>query len=579
MDSSLPAWFLDNCVKTMQDLTECDVPLVVLENVTLGHGRSQETNELDAEVYEVDLAVYEPLQRLLLPETPDIVDEHLSDSRAARCFSKDFVHLSLPRKRQTNGGSQFLTAVVEYFAKDAGADIITLGLDDIDVLANQHGLTCYPLAEIDSTIYETTGEHSARHGHTIDDGDNQHMEKSQNYKPTNFPLTVLLSSPGAKTAKRQIQSSSSKQTPIIVHLPKVNSLLDVYASRFVEELRDALREVTSNGLIISTSTDWSNMQQLEDAMDDYDSSLHSKSENALFRRSYRNYEPAGLDPKIHLIRMVPTSSRTQRLLFDKHCKLESSSERKNIKVLQNLIRQLPIDLHKSSIVQPYADWSFLSGTPAHKKLVKHILDQHEVDEIFRPLRHEPTVGHVRDRNTGNRQVTDAEIKEAILAFDCRVKALDEWCDNAEEESKWSTFPSQAQTSIREVENDSSFVWEQLFLDYLINPYDVEEGWSEIALEPDIKEAIQQFINQPTDTSRHSYGILKRGRLGGALLYGPPGTGKTRLARVLARESKSITICASAADLENKYVGETEKAIRGLYNLGRMLSCKQQNEYV
>ncbi|KAI4286426.1 MAG: hypothetical protein L6R35_004323 [Caloplaca aegaea] len=70
---------------------------------------------------------------------------------------------------------------------------------------------------------------------------------------------------------------------------------------------------------------------------------------------------------------------------------------------------------------------------------------------------------------------------------------------------------------------------------------------------------------------HSYGILKRGRIGGALLYGPPGTGKTHLARVLARESKTITICASAADIEGAYVGETEKAIQGLFNLGRMLS--------
>jgi SpoVK/Ycf46/Vps4 family AAA+-type ATPase len=60
-------------------------------------------------------------------------------------------------------------------------------------------------------------------------------------------------------------------------------------------------------------------------------------------------------------------------------------------------------------------------------------------------------------------------------------------------------------------------------------------------------------------------------MGGALLYGPPGTGKTHLARVLARESKSVMICVSAADIENKYVGETEKAIKGLFNLGRMLS--------
>ncbi|KAL8911357.1 MAG: hypothetical protein Q9171_003451 [Xanthocarpia ochracea] len=582
MDSPLPAWFLDNCVKTVQDLTECDIPLIVRDNATPGHGHNQGKTESDALVYEIDPAVYEPLQRLFLPETTNTVDGQLSSSKAARCFSKDYVHLSLPRKGQTSGGSQFLAAVVNYFAKDAGADIITLTLDDIDVLANQHGLTCYPLAEIDSTIYETTGEHFARHDHTIDDGENQNMEKAQEHELTNFPLTVLLSSPGAKTAKRQNQSSSSKRTPIIVHLPKVNSLLDVYAGRFVEELRDALREVTSNGLIISTSTDWSNIQQIRDAMRDNDYCLQCESGNAHLERFLEAYEPEGrkgsrlsnaetlqsigLDPKIHLIRMVPTSSRTQRLLFDKHSKLESSNERENIKLLQNLIRQLPNDLQKSSIVQPYADWSFLSGTPAHEKLVEHILDQHEVDEIFRDLRHEPTVGHVGDQDQGNRQVTDEEIKEAILTFGCRVKALDEWCDNAEEESKWSTFPSQAQTTIRKVEKDESFEWERLFLDRLINPDDVEEGWSEIALEPDIKEAIQQLINQPTDTSRHSYGILKRGRIGGALLYGPPGTGKTHLARVLARESKSITICASTADLESTYVGETEKAIRGCSTL-------------
>lgn len=195
-----------------------------------------------------------------------------------------------------------------------------------------------------------------------------------------------------------------------------------------------------------------------------------------------------------------------------------------------------------------------------------------MNEIFRDLRHEPTVGHAETRDTANREVTDAKIKEVILTFGCRVKAFDGRCgDNAEDESKWSTFPSQAQTTIREIEHDDSFEWERRFLDILINPDDVEEGWSEIALEPDIKEAIQQLIQQPTNTVMHSYGILKRGRIGGALLYGPPGTGKTHLARVLARESKAITICASAADLVGIYTGETEKAIQGLFNLGRMLS--------
>ena len=179
MDSPLPAWFLDNCVKTVQDLTECESPLIIREDATSGHGHNRGKTGSDVLVYEIDSAVYEPLQRLLSPEVTNTLDGQLAGSKPAGCFSKDYVHLSLPKKCQTSDGSQFLAAVVEYFAKDAGADIITLSLDDIDVLADQHGLTCYPLAEIDSTIYETTGEHFAKQNHTIDDGDNQHMEKAQ----------------------------------------------------------------------------------------------------------------------------------------------------------------------------------------------------------------------------------------------------------------------------------------------------------------------------------------------------------------------------------------------------------------
>jgi hypothetical protein len=100
---------------------------------------------------------------------------------------------------------------------------------------------------------------------------------------------------------------------------------------------------------------------------------------------------------------------------------------------------------------------------------------------------------------------------------------------------------------------------------------VEEGWSDIQLDPEVEETIKQIVDQPANTGRAAYGILKKGRIGGALLYGPPGTGKTHLARVLARECQATMISASAADIENKYVGETEKAIKGLFNLARMLA--------
>ena len=91
------------------------------------------------------------------------------------------------------------------------------------------------------------------------------------------------------------------------------------------------------------------------------------------------------------------------------------------------------------------------------------------------------------------------------------------------------------------------------------------------MDPEIRGTIIQVIQQPLSSSTAPYGILKRARLGGALFYGPPRTGKTHLARVLSRELEVIMICPSAADIENKYVGQTEKAFKGLFNLGQMLS--------
>jgi ribosome biogenesis ATPase len=48
------------------------------------------------------------------------------------------------------------------------------------------------------------------------------------------------------------------------------------------------------------------------------------------------------------------------------------------------------------------------------------------------------------------------------------------------------------------------------------------------------------------------------------LYGPPGCGKTLLAKAVANESKANFISIKGPELLNKYVGESERAIRELF---------------
>ncbi|WP_254831295.1 AAA family ATPase [Haloglomus salinum] len=55
---------------------------------------------------------------------------------------------------------------------------------------------------------------------------------------------------------------------------------------------------------------------------------------------------------------------------------------------------------------------------------------------------------------------------------------------------------------------------------------------------------------------------------GVLLYGPPGTGKTLLARALAGESEVNFIAVDGPELLDRYVGESERAVREVFDRAR-----------
>jgi transitional endoplasmic reticulum ATPase len=91
-------------------------------------------------------------------------------------------------------------------------------------------------------------------------------------------------------------------------------------------------------------------------------------------------------------------------------------------------------------------------------------------------------------------------------------------------------------------------------------------WDSLVLDPAIKAQLQQLqavIEDPEAAVR--FGVEPPT---GLLLAGPPGTGKTSVAKVLAAQAKSSFYPISGADVISKWVGESERNIRQLFERAR-----------
>ena len=93
------------------------------------------------------------------------------------------------------------------------------------------------------------------------------------------------------------------------------------------------------------------------------------------------------------------------------------------------------------------------------------------------------------------------------------------------------------------------------------------SWDDVGSLRNIKEEIAFTITKPimNPVIYESMGLLNSG---GVLLYGPPGCGKTLVAKATANEADATFISVAGPELMNKYVGESEKAIRSIFARGR-----------
>ena len=85
-------------------------------------------------------------------------------------------------------------------------------------------------------------------------------------------------------------------------------------------------------------------------------------------------------------------------------------------------------------------------------------------------------------------------------------------------------------------------------------------WADIGALGPISEELKVSIVEPI-RSPEKYRRVGITAPTGVLLWGPPGCGKTLLAKAVANESRANFISVKGPELLNKYVGESEKAVR------------------
>ncbi|KAG8728659.1 hypothetical protein FRC11_010507 [Ceratobasidium sp. 423] len=153
------------------------------------------------------------------------------------------------------------------------------------------------------------------------------------------------------------------------------------------------------------------------------------------------------------------------------------------------------------------------------------------------------------------------------------KALDEEQSNWIKNSKPKELGDQSKMEnlVDQVKEMDLSRYEKDMLQCLIKPDQLQTTFDSVHLPTETIDVVRSLVSLPLICpDAFQTGLLKEHNMTGALFFGPPGTGKTHLARAIAKESGAHMISVKPSDIMDKYVGESEKIISGLFQLARRL---------
>ncbi|KAH3672727.1 hypothetical protein WICMUC_004133 [Wickerhamomyces mucosus] len=168
-----------------------------------------------------------------------------------------------------------------------------------------------------------------------------------------------------------------------------------------------------------------------------------------------------------------------------------------------------------------------------------------------------------EKNSRSKELIRTKFTEYLSRAEQLKEHLDKKEKNAEATSDGST---KAKKSNNDEDDDADTKKLRGALSGAILSEKPNVKWEDIAgLEP-AKEALKEAVILPVRFPHLFTG--KRKPLSGILLYGPPGTGKSYLAKAVATEANSTFFSVSSSDLVSKWMGESERLVKQLFNMAR-----------
>ncbi|KAF4469577.1 ATPase family AAA domain-containing 1-A [Fusarium albosuccineum] len=551
-----PDWFIQNCVKTQSEVNNLAARISIQQRAqcSVDADADPSSAEHSTGVYEVYPYVYE---RLL-----DVAMDRKQCDGAV--FVDHVINLWLPN--ELHPAIDFFTSTVASIAKHVGADMVVLNSDDVEDLAEhivlQKDPNHRPLATYENylTLLPVMPEEPVASNDEPKTPDDERVDTTD--KRYSALTNAILSSRRIKSMQRggdqstaigdTAESSSPAETerPIIVLIHQWTKPAPGFGSSgnpytFLNGFLDSLRSVPqTKGRLLAIGTSSSSTYSLAQHMREF-----TAPEN---------------------LTCFPAKSQVQRDLFRQEKSLVC--QRLSIRYLQRALRRFCRDRNRSQpdFLQPHAEWEIpIDG--AVPEILKG-LNVQDHTEAFR----------IAQQVMSRKDLTLENLFVALTELSQEEEMLRQWQEKeapkVEEKTLLPDFPPRVQQVVDRVINEyksrskdsqDDFSPEKEILLTLVNPNTINGGWSDIEVEPEVKSRIRRLIFLMERRSQLS-GILKSSAMGGVLLYGPPGTGKTCLARVIAKESSSVMLRVSAAEIGQKWVGQTEKVIQTLFKLAREL---------